>query len=277
MNKQGPVEGSYCVQDVLDFCGCAIKGAHARGWKAVCPFHEDVMPSMWIYSDTNTFYCFGCGAWGGPADVVVLYGHASTRATALEWLASHLSQRRAAPKLDARAASSRGLAAPNKVSHALDRLLQTGRYCPDAETETLGTERVRAYMGHRGFNAALMAALAELETPPILGSFPTIPYRLRVDPATKAALVSLAVLTKGGFLQKRLCPSVYFAIRDLRGVITGMQARSLQARPKAKYLFTKSYSAWSRSRSLFLLTESLTTWGCERPICLTEGPLDVLE
>jgi DNA primase len=30
----------------------------------VCPFHEDKSPSLKIYTKTNTFHCFGCGATG---------------------------------------------------------------------------------------------------------------------------------------------------------------------------------------------------------------------
>ena len=27
-----------------------------------CPFHEDQRPSLYIYPETNSWYCFGCGA-----------------------------------------------------------------------------------------------------------------------------------------------------------------------------------------------------------------------
>lgn len=38
----------------------------------VCPFHEDVNPSMSIYYDNGSFYCFGCGIHGNAADFVRL-------------------------------------------------------------------------------------------------------------------------------------------------------------------------------------------------------------
>lgn len=31
---------------------------------AQCPFHEDKTPSLYIYSQSNRFHCFGCGAHG---------------------------------------------------------------------------------------------------------------------------------------------------------------------------------------------------------------------
>jgi len=38
----------------------------------VCPFHEDINPSMSIYYDNGSFYCFGCGVHGNAADFVRL-------------------------------------------------------------------------------------------------------------------------------------------------------------------------------------------------------------
>ncbi len=35
-----------------------------------CPFHEDDKPSMKIYTDTNTFNCFGCGANGDVIEFI---------------------------------------------------------------------------------------------------------------------------------------------------------------------------------------------------------------
>lgn len=35
-----------------------------------CPFHEgDNQPSLVLYLKTNSFYCFGCDAWGDPLNV----------------------------------------------------------------------------------------------------------------------------------------------------------------------------------------------------------------
>ena len=32
--------------------------------KGLCPFHNEKTPSFTVYSDTQSFYCFGCGAGG---------------------------------------------------------------------------------------------------------------------------------------------------------------------------------------------------------------------
>lgn len=37
---------------------------------SLCPFHKEKTPSFTIFIDTNTFFCFGCGAKG---DVITFY------------------------------------------------------------------------------------------------------------------------------------------------------------------------------------------------------------
>jgi DNA primase len=39
----------------------------------VCPFHEDKSPSLKVYSKTNTFHCFGCGATGDSIQFIEMY------------------------------------------------------------------------------------------------------------------------------------------------------------------------------------------------------------
>ncbi len=38
--------------------------------KLLCPFHEEKTPSLYLYPQTNTYYCFGCGRRG---DVIHFY------------------------------------------------------------------------------------------------------------------------------------------------------------------------------------------------------------
>jgi DNA primase len=35
-----------------------------------CPFHEDDKPSCRIYTETNTFHCFGCGTKGDTIEFI---------------------------------------------------------------------------------------------------------------------------------------------------------------------------------------------------------------
>ena len=35
-----------------------------KNLKGLCPFHSEKTPSFVVYGDTQSFYCFGCGAGG---------------------------------------------------------------------------------------------------------------------------------------------------------------------------------------------------------------------
>ena len=42
-----------------------------RTSKCLCPFHSEKTPSCVVYPDTESFYCFGCGAGGDVISFVM--------------------------------------------------------------------------------------------------------------------------------------------------------------------------------------------------------------
>jgi len=42
-------------------------------YKCVCPFHDDLDPSLVVYPKTNSWYCFGCQQGGSVLDFISLY------------------------------------------------------------------------------------------------------------------------------------------------------------------------------------------------------------
>ncbi|MPZ49765.1 MAG: hypothetical protein GEU75_10820 [Dehalococcoidia bacterium] len=57
------------IQDVVAAHGVVLQrsGSHLSGR---CPFHGDEHPSLVVYPETRSFYCFGCGASGDVIDFV---------------------------------------------------------------------------------------------------------------------------------------------------------------------------------------------------------------
>ena len=49
---------STSITDVLDYYQIDYQQSGSIRAKAICPFHDDSNPSLSIYIDTNSFYCF---------------------------------------------------------------------------------------------------------------------------------------------------------------------------------------------------------------------------
>ena len=50
----------YPLPDVVERAGVRLKRSGANRLQGKCPFHDDRNPSLAVYTETNTFHCFGC-------------------------------------------------------------------------------------------------------------------------------------------------------------------------------------------------------------------------
>ena len=51
--------------DIVDLVGSYVQlKRKGRLYGGLCPFHSEKTPSFYVYPDTQSFYCFGCGAAG---------------------------------------------------------------------------------------------------------------------------------------------------------------------------------------------------------------------
>ncbi len=65
-----------------------------RTCHGLCPFHNEKTPSFVVYPDTQSFYCFGCGAAGDVINFVRKYNNLGMSKLSSSW--------RAAPECPAR-------------------------------------------------------------------------------------------------------------------------------------------------------------------------------
>lgn len=45
--------------------------AGKKRYRGLCPFHEDKDPSLYVYTDTQSFHCYGCGFGGDIFDFLM--------------------------------------------------------------------------------------------------------------------------------------------------------------------------------------------------------------
>ena len=84
------------ITDVLSFLGIPLR---ADGF-IVCPVHAEKTGSCKIYTKTNRFKCFGCGASGDIIDLVAVVNHCDNR-TAMNMLAEYFHVQIQSEKLTA--------------------------------------------------------------------------------------------------------------------------------------------------------------------------------
>jgi len=59
--------------DILQIIGavCELKQYGQNRSRCKCPLHQDDSPSLVVYHETNSFYCFGCNEGGSTIDFIM--------------------------------------------------------------------------------------------------------------------------------------------------------------------------------------------------------------
>jgi hypothetical protein len=61
------------VVEILESQGVKLKQVGDSMYRCNCPFHQDPTASFTAYSNTDSFYCFGCHLGGGAVQLLKLY------------------------------------------------------------------------------------------------------------------------------------------------------------------------------------------------------------
>ena len=63
------LKARHPLGDAVEAAGVRLRG-RGRVRQGICPFHEEAEGSFTVYSDSQRFYCFGCGAGGDVLDFI---------------------------------------------------------------------------------------------------------------------------------------------------------------------------------------------------------------
>ncbi len=229
--------------------------------KGLCPFHNEKTPSFYVYPETESFYCFGCGA-GGDAITFVKRIMNLDYVEAVKFLASRAGM--PLPDEDDSAAKRRG------------RLLGINREAARFFFARLNTDEgqnARAYLRGRGLSDATIRRFGVGYAPDAFGE---LRNHLKGQGYSEEELVEAGVCkrsAKGGVYDS-FRNRVIFPIIDLRGNVIAFGGRVMGQEAGPKYLNSAETPVFHKSRNLFAL--NIARKGGEKRLILAEGYMDVI-
>ena len=228
----------------------------------LCPFHSEKTPSCHIYSDTQSFYCFGCGAGGSVIQFIMLMEHLDFQESV-----RFLAQRA-------------GIAMPedsyDRTADTKQRLLEINREAARFYRDILISEK-----GAEGWNYLRGRGLSENTIRKYgLGYAPddwsTLKDHMTAKGYGEQELLDAALLSRSqkGNTYDKFRHRVMFPIIDRRGNIIAFGGRTLEPDAPAKYLNSDETLVFHKRSSLFSLNFAKNTK--EKYLILCEGYMDVI-
>ena len=263
-----PIPQSFIEQlrmscDIEDVVSSYVSLKRAgRNKTCLCPFHSEKTPSMVVYEDTQSFYCFGCGAGG---DVITFI----RRIENLDYVE--------AVKL---LASRAGLTVPedgqsDRTSRLKQRILELNREAARFFHSCLKSpagQKGMAYFKKRQLSPKTITAYGLGYAP---DSWDSLRKHLFQKGFTDEEMYAAAVVAKGrnGGYYDQFRNRVMFPIIDLRGNVIAFGGRVLDDQ-KPKYLNSADTPVFKKSRNLFSLNFAKNEAGGR--LILAEGYMDVI-
>lgn len=229
--------------------------------KGRCPFHNEKTPSFYVYPETNSFYCFGCGA-GGDAVIFMKNIANVDYVEAVKMLAARVGM--PMPDEDDSAAKLRG------------RILMLNREAARFFAKNLNSDagkQARAYLRARGLADATIRQFGLGYAPDDWDSLRTHLAHSGFD-EREMLTADLCRKSERGGLYPTFRGRVIFPIIDLRGNVIAFGGRRMGDGQGAKYLNSSDTPVFKKSRNLFAL--NIARKSGEKRLILAEGYMDVI-
>ena len=234
-----------------------------RTLSGLCPFHNEKTPSFVVYPDTQSFYCFGCGAAGDVINFVRKY--------------NNLGYVESIKQLAARA----GMPLPeeeDREAKARQRLLEINRsaaryFYEQLNARTPEAAQARRYWKEkRGLSDAAIRRFGLGYAPDDFGG---LLHYLKRRGFTEGELEHSGLVKRSakGNLYDIFRHRVMVPIIDVRGSIIAFGGRVLDD-SKPKYINSPETMVYHKSRTLFAL--NIAKKSTAKRYILCEGYMDVI-
>lgn len=250
--------------DIVDVVGNYVQlKRKGRLYGGLCPFHSEKTPSFYVYPDTQSFYCFGCGAGG---DVITF----TKKIENLEYIETI--------KL---LAQKGGLDVPendtdNRAANLKKRILEINRETANYYFKQLVSgddKKGLKYFVDRGLKPETIKKYGLGYAP---ASWDGLYKHLSKSGYSNEEMIAAGVRTvsrNNNNVYDTFRERVIFPIIDLRGNVIAFGGRTL-GNGIPKYLNTGDTPVFKKSRNLFSL--NLAKNYPARKMILAEGYMDVI-
>lgn len=230
---------------------------------ALCPFHSERTPSLHVYTDSQSFYCFGCGAGG---DVITFI----KRIENLEYIeAVRLLAQRGGLDVPENSADK-------SLSKLKKRIYEINRETANYYFKQLVSgkdKRGLEYFAKRGLRPETIKKYGLGFAPP---KWDGLKNHLESLGYSQREMISAGVVNvsrNGNNVYDNFRDRVIFPIVDLRGNVIAFGGRVLDD-SLPKYLNTGDTEVFKKSRNLFSLNFAKNS--PEKRLILAEGYMDVI-
>ncbi|NLK38808.1 MAG: DNA primase [Clostridiales bacterium] len=237
-------------------------GANLQG---LCPFHSEKTPSFTIFTATQSYYCFGCGAGGDVINFIRNVENLDYR-SAVEFLAQ-----RAGITLPEQSGGTKSRIAER------NRLLAMNKAAAIYFRDKLFDDRVGAqalgYLKKRGLPPLIIKRFGLGYSPP---DFSGLTNHLRTLGFTEEEMITGFLCgrsKKTGGLYDYFRNRIIFPIIDVSGNVIAFGGRVMD-NSMPKYLNTSDTPVFHKSRNLFALNFAKNN--CAQELILCEGYMDVI-
>ena len=261
------IEEIVARTDINDVIGSYVTLKRAgSNMNGLCPFHSERTPSFTVFSRTNSFYCFGCGA-GGDVINFVMRAENLDYPSAVEFLASRAGI--TIPQ-DKNEIAQMGMSRKRvyEMNLAAAKFFRENLF-----DKNVGFEAMNYLAGQRKLSPAIIKRFG-------LGFAPNNYYALtnhmRSLGFSEQELISgflCGKSQKSGKLYDYFRNRVIFPIIDVTGNVIAFGGRVMDD-SKPKYLNSSDTPGFKKSKNLFALNYAKNY--CSEQIILCEGYMDVI-
>ncbi|MBO4584584.1 MAG: DNA primase [Clostridia bacterium] len=227
----------------------------------LCPFHSEKTPSFTVFTDTQSFYCFGCGA-GGDVITFVMREESLEYPEAVKLLAD-----RAGVRLEHNEEEEKAMRLRSRVL-AMNK--EAARFFHDTLVSEAG-KRGMDYLRARGLKKSTITHFGIGYAP---DSWDALTNHLKSKGYSESEMIAgfLASKGKNGGCYDTFRDRVIFPIIDITGRVVAFGGRRVGDKDPRKYINSSNTPVYRKGQTVFALNFAK---GADK-LVLTEGYLDTV-